>query len=115
MDTTEVIVGILQAALGIPVSTEVPLERPERAVQVSLDNDMSDEFLLRPRYALMCWGSSDMDAHGIAVSALHALSDAAETHPHLSDASLDSMSRDEWGRDGQARYLLTVDCVFNYD
>lgn len=114
MDTTAEIVGILADALGCPVSTEIPLQRPSgRYVGVSLDNDMGDMFLMRPRYSLMCWGSSDVDAHGLAVSALHALAGAAGTHPYLSDVSLDSMARDEWGNDGQARYLLTVDCVFN--
>lgn len=115
MDTTEIVVGILADGVDAPVSTEVPLVRPNRAVIVALDNDMSDTFLMRPRYELMCWGSSDVDAHGLAISALHALTDAAETHPYLSAVSLDAMARDEWGKDGQARYVMTVDCVFNIE
>lgn len=115
MDTTELVVGILSDALDVPVSTEIPMERPDRLAMVSLDGDSSDDLILRPRYAITCWGASDLDAHGIAISALHALTDAAQDHPYLSHASMESMARDEWGRDGQARYILTVDLTINAD
>lgn len=115
MDTVAMVVEILSDELDVPVSTEVPMTRPDRFVLVSLDGDMSDMFILRPRFTLMCWGSSDLDAHGIALSALHALTDAAETHPYLSAVQMQAMARDEWGRDGQARYALQVDLIVNTD
>lgn len=115
MDTTELVIGILSDALDVPVSTEVPMQRPDRLAMVALDGDASDGFILRPRYAITCWGASDLDAHGIALSALHALADAARDHPLLSHASMESMARDEWARDGQARYVLTVDLTINTD
>lgn len=116
IDTTEIIVGILADALDCPVSTDVPMERPARLAMVSLDGDeRSDRFILRPIYSVTCWGTSDRDAKSIALSALHALSDASETHKWLSAVQLDTLARDEWGRNGQARYMLTVQTVFNTD
>lgn len=115
IDTTEIVVGILADALDVPVSTDIPMRRPERLVMVSLEAEESDGFLLRPTYSLMCWGLTDMDARGIAVSALHALSEAAETHAWLSSVAMDNMARDEWSGNGQARYALTVRMVFNTD
>lgn len=115
IDPTELVVEILSEELDTPVSTEIPLQRPERLIMVNYDGDESDEFILRPRYVLMCWGSSDVDAHGIAISALHALTEAAETDPYLFNVRLESIARDEWGKTGQARYALTVELTINTD
>lgn len=116
MDTTATVVGILSDALDCPVSTDIPMRRPSRLVMVALTgDDGSDEFIFRPIYSITCWGLSDPDAMGIAMSALHALASAAETHPWLSAASMDNLARDEWSGTGQARYVLTVRTVFNTD
>lgn len=115
MDATELVVSILAEALDVPVSTEVPATRPDRLVTVDLSGDQSDEFVLRPRYALTCWGASDKDAHGIALSAVQALQEAALDHPHLFAAQLETMSREEWSRTGQSRYLCEVDLTINTD
>lgn len=113
MDDIAIVVGILTDALSVPVSTEVPAERPQRMVCVSLIADQSDEFIHRPTVALMVWGRSDVDARGLATSAVHALTDAAKTHDLLSSADLQTMSRDEWLRNGQARYLAEIDLTIN--
>lgn len=115
MDTTDLVVAILGAALDVEVSTEVPEDRPERFVQVDLAGDQSDAFVLRPRYALTCWGATDKDAHSIAVSCVDALREAAMDDDHLSSVAMESMSRDGWGRTGQARYLVEVDLTINTD
>lgn len=115
MDAIELAVGILADALEAPVMTDIPMERPQRLVTVDLDGDESTEFILRPRLALTCWGTSDKDAHGLALSAVQALQEAAETHPYLSAASLDTMSREEWSRNGQGRYLALVTLTINTD
>ena len=115
MDPTTLVVGILSDALDVDVSTDVPEDRPVRFVAVDLAGDQSDEYLLRPRYALTCWGSSDKDAHSIAVSCVDALREAAMDHEYLSAAQMESMARDGWGRTGQARYLLEVDLTINID
>ena len=39
----------------------------------------------------------------------------SQTHPYLSAVQLESLARDEWGRDGQARYALQVVCIINTD
>ena len=115
MDTTATVVGILTDALTVPVGTDIPMQRPTRQVMVMQESDQSDMFLMRPTYAVTCWGTSDMDARGLALSALHALADAAETHPYLSAAVMENLVRDEWGATGQARYVLTVQTIFNYE
>lgn len=116
MDTTAIVIDILADELDCPVSTDIPMERPKRLAMVSLDGDgNSDRFILRPIYSVTCWGESDMDAKGIALSALHALSDASETDKWLSAVILDRLARDEWNKNGQARYVLTVHTIFNTD
>lgn len=121
MDTTAAVVEILSDALAVPVSTEMPREQRtpkamlERYVLVDLSGDQSTPFLLMPRYTLTCWGSSDKDAHGIAMSAVDALREAAQDHPYLSACLLETMSREEWSRSGQARYYVEVDLTFNTD
>ena len=115
MDPTELVVGILSDALAVPVSTDIPADRPDRLVLVDLTGDQSDEFLLMPRYALTCWGATDKDAHGIAMSAVDALRDASLDHPYLSAVQLETMSREEWSRNGQSRYVAEVDLVINTD
>ena len=113
MDDIALVVGILSDALDVPVSTEVPPTRPERHITVALIGDQSDELIRRPRVSLTVWGSSDMDAHGLAVSAVHELADAALSHDLLSAVELESMSRDEWTRDGQSRYLAELNLTIN--
>ena len=112
-DATALVVGILADALAVPVSTEVPAQRPQRFVMVSLNGDTSDEFIHRVRYGLTVWGESDADAHGLAMSAWHALTDAAQDDDLLSAVGLDSMSRDEWTATGSARYLVQLDLIIN--
>ena len=116
MDTTQRVVEILTAALeGVPVSTEVPERRPDRFVTVDLAGDYSTEFVKLPRYAITVWGRTDMDAHSMALSCLDALWLASEDDDYLSACQLETMSRDEWARDGQARYMLAVNLTFNTD
>ena len=120
MDTTKRVVEILTDALeGVPVSTEMPWQadstRPDRYVTVDLAGDRSTPFLLRPRYALTVWGRTDMDAHSMALACVDALRGASEEDDYLSACQLETMSRDEWARNGQARYMVAVDLTFNTD
>lgn len=115
MDTTALVVDILADELTCAVQTDIPLTRPTRLVMVTQESDQSDMFLLRPSYAITCWGTSDLDARGIAMSALHALTDAAETDKYLSAVEVENLVRDEWTATGQARYVLTVALTVNID
>ena len=119
LDTTKLVLDILSDALDVHVTTKMPKDvahpDPQRMVLVDLEGDQSTPFLLLPRYGLTCWGLTDRDAHGIAVAAVCALQDAALDHPYLSACDLESMSRDEWSRSGQSRYLATVDLTINTD
>lgn len=115
MDPTELVVGILADALDVPVSTDVPRERPDRLVTVDLAGDHSTPYVIQSRYQIMCWGRSDRDAHAMARSCVDALWAAAEEHPYLSSCQLESMARDEWSSTGQSRYLIEVDLTINLD
>lgn len=115
MDGVELAVSLLKESLEVKVGTEVPRNRPQRFIMVDLDGDESTPYVLRPRIALTCWGASDKDARGIALSALDALQEASEDHPYLSDAALDTMSREEWSRNGQGRYLALINLTINTD
>ena len=113
-DDVSLVVGILQDAFPtVPVSTEIPPNRPSRFINVALSADQSDMFVRRPTVSLTVWGRSDEDAHGLALSAFHAIAEAAQTHDLLSSADLQTMSRDEWTSTGQARYLVEVDLTIN--
>lgn len=115
MDATAIVVAILSEAMpdGVEVSSEVPSERPARQVSVSRVGGGETPFLDRPRMRLVCWGTTDEEASAIATTAVHALSDAALTHPLLSDSTLDVLSRDEWAGDGSARYTATLNMTIN--
>lgn len=114
MDPIALTVSILSEALPtVPVQTEVPEDRPDRMVVVSLDGGTGDGFILRPRIGLTCWGRTDMDANGIATACISALSDAALDHPYLSHVALETISREEWGRNGHSRYLVELDLTIN--
>lgn len=114
MDDIAYVVEILQAAMpNIPISTEIPPTRPERAVVVSLVGDASDPLIHRPRIMCTVWGVSDLDAHEGAISTWHALAEAAQTDDLLSSVTLESMSRDEWVANGAARYIVQLDLVIN--
>lgn len=113
LDATPIVLEILRDALAVDVTTDIPKDRPPRLVLVDLTGDQSDEFILRPRYALTCWGTSDKDAHGIAISAVEALQEAAIDHPLLSSCDLETMSREEWSRNGQSRYMAEVTLIIN--
>ena len=115
MDTTALVIGILNDALDVPVQTDIPLQRPSRLVMVMQEGDASDMFLLRPTYSITCWGMSDVDARGIAISCVHALAEASETDEYLSSVEMMGLVRDEWTGTGQARYVLTVTLVINTD
>lgn len=115
MDATSICVAVLRNAMpdGVAVSSEIPTERPARQVSVSRVGGGETQFLDRPRMRLVCWGTSDAEAYSIAMTAVHALADAARTHPLLSNSTLDVMSRDEWAGDGTARYSATVNMTIN--
>lgn len=115
LDATLIVLDVLRDSLTVEVTTDMPKDRPDRLVLVDLTGDQSDAFILRPRFALTCWGMSDKDAHGLAISAVEALQEAALDHPYLSACDLETMSREEWSRTGQSRYMAEVTLIINTD
>lgn len=115
VDSVKLVIDVLAEALAVPVSSDMPAERPEQYVMVSLIGGSATPYLQSPRISLTCWGKNDFDAHGTAMSAVDALWDAAIDHPLLSNCSLESMSRDEWTRNGRSRYVATLELTINCD
>lgn len=116
VDPIAEVVAILTADFPqVHVSTDMPMERPERAIMVALDGDASTPYLLLPRIGLTVWGTSDMDAKGLAFAAVDSLRDASLTHDWLSAVQLETVSRDEWSRNGQSRYFAALQLTFNTD
>lgn len=116
MNPVSMTVGILSDAFdGVRVSTEVPTNRPERLVVVTLEGATGDEFLMVASVGITCWGRDDRDAFGMANHAWESLRDASLDHPWLSATELDSIARDEWTSTGQARYYTRAVLYINTD
>ena len=115
MDYMQLVLEILRDGLSCPVVTDIPADRQERLVMVTLDGDNSNEYLLRPRLMLTCWGTSDRDAFGLTLTALDVLSEAALDHELLSSVERESVSQEEWSRNGQARFMALVSLTINTD
>lgn len=118
VDPIALTVGVLVQALApVPVATEVDFNRqtPDRLAVVTLEGLQDDGFLAQATMGLTIWGRTDRDAFGMAVAAADALRDEALTHPYLSAAQLESMSRDEWTSTGQSRYFARVQLIINTD
>lgn len=114
--TVEVVADALQT---VPVSTEVPFtaahpsEQPQRYVVVTLEGLQDDGFIALANVSLTVWGLSDRDAFGMATAAADALREEALTHPYLSAAQLETLTRDEWTATGQARYFARMQLTIN--
>lgn len=116
MDPIAMALPILRDAFGaVPVSTEVFPDRPDRLVVVTLVGGMTDGFVMDALLGITCWGRDDHDALTMATLAADALRDAAEEHPYIFSADLESVSRDEWTLNGQARYYAQVRLTINTD
>lgn len=115
MDPNSLCVSILSKALrGVEVSTEVPHARPRGPfVQVSRTGGDRLDFIDRPIMTLICWASSDSSAYALGIDCVHELERQAAVDPFLSSAELISMSRDEWGANGQSRYMVQVRLTIN--
>lgn len=116
--TVEVVAEALQT---VPVSTEMPFSashpsaQPERYVVVTLEGMQDDGFLAVANVSLTVWGLSDRDAFGMATAAVDALREESLTHPYLSAAQLETLTRDEWTSTGQARYFARMQLTINTD
>lgn len=115
MNPIALVVQLLGESLEVPVSTEVPPQRPERMVIVSLEGDRSDELILRPSVSLMCVGTSDLDAFELSTDAVTALRESAQTHPYLSSVQLNGKAGDRLDRTGEGIYQSLLELTINTD
>lgn len=114
MDPTALCVDAIAHRLSIPVSSEIPPERPKgRFVQVSKAGGTESDFIDSPIMALVCWGSSDADASALATDCIHALAEQASDDPLLSHSELITCYRDEWGGTGESRYMVQLRLTIN--
>ncbi|MDD7203185.1 MAG: hypothetical protein SOV20_08815 [Coriobacteriales bacterium] len=112
VDSVAIVVGILASALDVPVSTEIPEQRPDRFVLVGRDGGGGDEFVDKPRILTLCWGTSDSDVEAIASDVFDALSSAAETDEHLFSAECETKSG-IYKQGSGARCRIVFDLVIN--
>lgn len=112
-DSVALVVDVLSKALTVPVSTEIPQKREDRLVLVEREGGRMSDFIDRPRIGLLCWGTSDAEAQGIAIDAVHALADAALDHERLSSSKVETMSRDGWSHGDGARYHVVLELTIN--
>lgn len=116
MDPVRLAVEILQEGFpNVPVGTEVPNDRPGRLVTVALDSMSTDGLTTVETLGIVCWGLTDPDACGMCARAADLLREAAEEHPFLFAAQLDTMARDLWTATGQSRYIAQVSLFLNED
>lgn len=113
-DSVALVVDILSKALTVPVSTEIPQRRKDRLVLVEREGGTMSDFIDRPRIGLLCWGTSDDEAQGIAIDAVHALAEAALDHERLSSSKVEAMSRDGWSQGDGARYRVVLELTINF-
>jgi hypothetical protein len=114
MDPLLIVLPIIEEAYDdVPVTTEVPRDRPERLVVVTRAGGSTDGFVATPLIGVTCWGRDDHDAQTMARYGFDALAEAAEEHPNLFSADLLSLSRDEWTATGQARYYAEITLTIN--
>lgn len=114
-DAAKICLDILERSLpGIPVTSELPFERPEPPmIQISRTGGEEAEFLSKPVMQMLCWGGDDPGAQALCMDAVHALKEAAEGDDALSAVDCQSMSRDEWAPTGEARYRAQLKLVIN--
>lgn len=108
-------VRIIEEAIGVEASSEMPLDRDAGApyVQVSRTGGEDGEFIDRPIMTLMCWAASDQAAYMLAEDCLRAVKEAAKDDEWMSACEMVSMSRDQWTPAGAARYMLQMRLTIN--
>ncbi len=119
MDPSTDAVGIVRDAVAsampeVGFTTTVP-DPPPRGAHVMgwVQSATERDFVYRPQVALVCWGSSDASAMALAMDCAAAVQRSVPGHPSLSQASVSSLSRDEFAPGGAARYRLLLDLVIN--
>lgn len=113
----EICVSVLSDAFPkIPVSTEVPQQRPKgRFILLTQTACSIKDFLAKAQMTIAVWGESDADAYALAIDVMHALNETAGLPGNLSDVEMINMARDEWAATGQARWMLQVLLTINTD
>lgn len=115
VDPISIVLEILRGGLAnVEIGTEMPPDVPTApTVMVAQTGGLVTEYLIQPVLTLTCWGEDDPSAYALAIDCVHALSEASEDHPLLSNSEMVSMSRDSWSQTGQSRYMLQTRLTIN--
>lgn len=114
-DPTRLCISILKRAFpDIPITSEIPFERPPAPlIQISRTGGEDTDFVSKPVMQMLCWGGSDPGSQALCMDAVSALRAAAEEDKVLSSVVCQSVSRDEWTVEGEARYRAQLNLVIN--
>lgn len=107
MDAERVAALAIQGATGIPCRLDVPAERPDEFVTVSLSATSADRFSRRVRLTAQSWAGSRKRAHEIA-EAVEAACAAVEDDPNVLSCLPDGTYRWDDPETGTPRYQTNI-------
>lgn len=108
MDAEVTVRQWLASQLSVPVSTEVPANRPAEFVTVERSGgpitDVRDKALL----TIECWSTSRTNAGTLAHTVCDSLIAGSISHPQIASADINSIVNNPDPASGQARFQITA-------
>lgn len=110
MDAERVAALAIQQATGIPCRLDVPAERPDELITVSLAATSADRFKSTARLAVQSWAKTRRRAHEIA-EAVEAACASVEDEPNVFSCLPDGTYRWDDPETGTPRYQTNVNMM----
>ncbi len=107
MDAERVAASAIQSAVGVPCRLEVPAERPEELVTVTLSATSADRFVRTARLTAQSWAKTRRRAQEIAEAVEAACADI-EAHPSVLSCLPDGTYRWDDPETGAPRYQTNI-------
>lgn len=111
MDFMKALVKALKAELGVPVSTDVPSERPAEFVTLERTGGQVTMWSDEPSISIRCWAASDAAAYSLASRVCGYINDGARIRrdlPMLAKAEVGSAYRNDDMASGQNRHQVNA-------
>ncbi len=107
MDAERVAASAIQDAVGVPCRLEVPAERPDELVTVTLSATSADRFMRTARLTAQSWAKTRCRAREIAEAVEAACADI-EAHPDVLSCLPDGTYRWDDPETGAPRYQTNI-------
>lgn len=114
MNVEAALIQFLASELSVPVSAEVPADRPASFVTVERVGGPASEFVDRGSYAVQAWALSRFDASVLAGTIRNILPYFA-TEVGVAHVGIDSMYPWPDPESRQSRYQVLVDVAVKWD